>query len=63
MLTAAKPRKLKKRIRQGPVVLRSREEASAYIAKHAKPIGHSPKGRPIYGYADLKRLDVQYPAQ
>jgi len=64
--TTAKARnsgKLKKQSRHGTVVLKSREEAAAYIAKHAKPVGRSPKGRAIYSYEDLKKLDIRYPDQ
>jgi hypothetical protein len=66
MLTETKaraPRKPRKKALCGPVVLKSREEASRYIAKHAKPVGRSPKGRRIYKYEDLKKLDIQYPDQ
>ena len=58
--TNSKVHKTKKK-KGGPVVFKTREEASEYIAKHAKPVGRSPKGRPIYSYEDLKKLDIQYP--
>lgn len=65
MLTVSKGRKPRRTKRQitGPVKLRTRQEASDYLAKHVKPVGHSPNGRPIYNYDDLKRLDIQYPDQ
>jgi len=62
MHTGARPHKLGQDA-QRPVVLRTREEAAAYIAKHAKPVKRSPKARPIYDYADLGKLDIQYPDQ
>lgn len=42
-----------------PVVLKNWDEVSAYLAKKLKPVGHGPKGQPIYDDDEVKALNIQ----
>ena len=67
MLTTAKTEKAKKAkkpksaVKSSTIVFKTHEEAAKYIASKVKPVGRSPKGRAIYAYEDLKKLDIRYP--
>jgi hypothetical protein len=63
LLMLTNTRRKGKRKDRTTVVLKTRAETAAYVAAHCKPVGRSPKGRMIYSYEDLKKLDIQYPDQ
>jgi len=37
------------------------EEVEQYKAKHLKPRGFGPKGRPIYDFDEVCKLNIEYP--
>ena len=51
--------------RRAPLVLKSWDEVSAFLAKHLQPVGKSPRGFPVYNHQEeielKKRLKVMYP--
>jgi len=49
------------RLASPPVRLKDWDEVARYKASHLKPVGRGPKGQPIYAYADVKALNIQYP--
>ena len=58
--TKTKPKSRKRSTSRKPAVLRTPDEADAYIRKHLKPAGYSPSGLPFYRYEDLKKLDIRF---
>jgi hypothetical protein len=43
------------------VKLRTWKEVEKYKAKHLKPKGYGPKGRPIYDFEEVCKLNIEYP--
>ena len=41
--------------------LKTWDEVEEYMAKHLKPVGHGPKGQPIYDYKEAAKLNIHYP--
>ena len=44
-----------------PLRLKTLDEASAYLAKHLTPVGHNPRGYPIYAKKDIDALNIILP--
>ena len=44
-----------------PIRLKTREEATEYLARHLTPVGHSPRGFPIYAKKDIDALNIVLP--
>jgi hypothetical protein len=44
-----------------PLLLKTRQEAREYLAKHLKPVGHGPKGQPLYAKKDIDSLNIILP--
>ena len=42
-----------------PLLLKTEEEVSAYLAEHLTPVRRGPKGQPIYAQKDIEKLNVR----
>ena len=42
-----------------PLLLKTEEEVSAFLAEHLTPVRRGPKGQPIYAQKDIEKLNVR----
>jgi hypothetical protein len=44
-----------------PLRLKTRDDATKYLAKHLTPVGYNPRGYPIYAKKDIDALNIILP--
>lgn len=58
---STKNRRKPKNREEKPLRFKTLDEASAYLAKHLTPVGHNPRGYPVYAKKDIDALNIILP--